>query len=94
MYLDLSCKVMPLNERGPVSKRDRPPLLGLNGFHTGDVFNVMEMNKKKRCIKRTQHKETVSKNSKHVTLDEIGRRIAFRDFNIIVGDVDGLLSSV
>ena len=95
-----------LNERGGYIQEAGPStpatLLGLNGAPTaGDVFNVMESEQeaKKIAIKRTQlQREQSVRTQKHVTLDEIGRRIAlgeFQELNIIVkGDVDGSIEAL
>ena len=72
-------------------------MLGLNGApQAGDEFNVMtdEREAKQIANKRLQlQREQGIRTQKHITLDEIGRRIAIGDFkelNIIVkGDVDG-----
>ncbi len=72
-------------------------LLGLNGApQAGDSFNVMEDDRSAREIanKREQLQRMQGIiTQKHVTLDEIGRRIAigsFKELNIIIkGDVDG-----
>ena len=77
-------------------------LLGLNGApQAGDSFNVMqdEQEAKKIATKRTQLKrEQGVRTQKHITLDEIGRRIALGDFkelNVIVkGDVDGSIEAL
>ena len=77
-------------------------LLGLNGApQAGDAFNVMndEQEAKKIATKRTQLKrEQGVRTQKHITLDEIGRRIALGDFkelNVIVkGDVDGSIEAL
>ncbi|MBQ1204641.1 MAG: translation initiation factor IF-2, partial [Alistipes sp.] len=71
-------------------------VLGLNGApQAGDSFNVMEDDRSAREIanKREQLQRMQGiMTQKHVTLDEIGRRIAigsFKELNIIVkGDVD------
>ena len=95
-----------LNERGSNIQEAGPStpatLLGLNGAPTaGDIFNVMESEQeaKKIAIKRTQlQREQSVRTQKHVTLDEIGRRIAlgeFQELNIIVkGDVDGSIEAL
>ena len=95
-----------LNERGSNIQEAGPStpatLLGLNGAPTaGDVFNVMESEQeaKKIATKRTQlQREQSVRTQKHVTLDEIGRRIAlgeFQELNIIVkGDVDGSIEAL
>ena len=72
-------------------------VLGLNGApQAGDLFNVMDDDRSAREIanKREQLQRMQGiMTQKHVTLDEIGRRIAigsFKELNIIVkGDVDG-----
>ena len=77
-------------------------LLGLNGAcQAGDTFNVMENEKEAKDIanKRTQlQREQGLRTQTHVTLDEIGRRIAlgnFKELNIIVkGDVDGSVEAL
>jgi translation initiation factor IF-2 len=77
-------------------------LLGLNGApQAGDGFNVMKDEKEAKSIatKRQQlQREQGIRTQKHVTLDEIGRRIAIGDFkelNIIVkGDVDGSVEAL
>ena len=94
------------NERG---KRivEAPPatpvlVLGLNGApQAGDTFHVMEDDKQAREIanKREQLQRMQGlKTQKHITLDEIGRRIAignFQELNIIVkGDVDGSVEAL
>ncbi len=67
----------------------------------GDVFNVMKEEKEAKSLasKRQQLiREQGLRTQKHVTLDEIGRRIAIGDFkeiNIIVkGDVDGSIEAL
>ncbi len=77
-------------------------VLGLNGApQAGDAFNVMdddrsarELANKREQLQRMQGLRT----QKHVTLDEIGRRIAignFKELNIIVkGDVDGSVEAM
>ena len=77
-------------------------LLGLNAAaQAGDVFNVMEDEKEARNLatKRQQLiREQSQRTQKHITLDEIGRRIAIGDFkelNIIIkGDVDGSVEAL
>ena len=77
-------------------------VLGLNGApQAGDTFNVMEDDRSAREIanKRSQLQRMQGiMTQKHVTLDEIGRRIAigsFKELNIIVkGDVDRLYSII
>ncbi|MDG1973442.1 MAG: translation initiation factor IF-2 [Flavobacteriaceae bacterium] len=77
-------------------------VLGLDGApQAGDKFNVFENEKeaKQIAIKRTQLvREQSVRTQKHITLDEIGRRIALGDFkelNIILkGDVDGSVEAL
>jgi len=89
----------PIKEAGP----SQPMLmLGLNGApQAGDGFNVMADEKESKVIatKRLQlQREQGLRTQKHITLDEIGRRIAIGDFkelNIIVkGDVDGSVEAL
>jgi translation initiation factor IF-2 len=90
---------LPIKEAGP----SQPMLmLGLNGApQAGDGFNVMADEKESKLIatKRLQlQREQGLRTQKHITLDEIGRRIAIGDFkelNIIVkGDVDGSVEAL
>ena len=77
-------------------------VLGLNGApQAGDKINVMDDDRSAREIatKREQLQRIQGiKTQKHVTLDEIGRRIAignFKELNIIVkGDVDGSIEAM
>ncbi|MDZ7741927.1 MAG: translation initiation factor IF-2 [Bacteroidota bacterium] len=88
-----------IKEAGPSSPL---LLLGLNGApQAGDVFNVMrdEREVKEISAKRQQlQREQGLRTQKHITLDEIGRRIAIGDFqelNVIVkGDVDGSVEAL
>ncbi len=89
----------PVREAGPAT----PALiLGLNGApQAGDNFNVMSSDREARDIanKREQlQREQGLRTQKHITLDEIGRRIAignFQELNIIVkGDVDGSIEAI
>ncbi len=94
------------NERNILVKEAGPSapvlLLGLNGApQAGDGFNVMKDEKEAKAIanKRTQlQREQGIRTQKHITLDEIGRRIAIGDFkelNVIVkGDVDGSVEAL
>jgi translation initiation factor IF-2 len=94
------------NERNQSIKAAMPAspllMLGLNGApQAGDVFNVMSDEKEVKTIanKRLQlQREQGIRTQKHITLDEIGRRIAIGDFkelNIIVkGDVDGSVEAL
>ena len=96
MYNERGAKV---DEVGPAT----PALiLGLNGApQAGDKFNVMENDREAKDIatKRAQlQREQGLRTQKHITLDEIGRRIAignFQELNIIVkGDVDGSIEAL
>ena len=94
------------NERGQKVEEADPStpvsVLGLNGAPTaGEVFNVMEdereakdLANKREQLLRIQGLRT----QKHITLEEIGRRIAignFQELNIIVkGDVDGSIEAL
>ena len=77
-------------------------VLGLDGApQAGDKFNVMEDEREAKDIasKRAQlHREQSVRTQRHITLDEIGRRIALGDFkelNIILkGDVDGSVEAL
>ncbi|MFP4096638.1 MAG: translation initiation factor IF-2 [Cyclobacteriaceae bacterium] len=77
-------------------------VLGLDGApQAGDKFNVMESEREAREIanKREQIlREQSLRTKKHITLDEIGRRLAigsFKELNIIVkGDVDGSVEAL
>ena len=77
-------------------------ILGLNGApQAGDKFNVMDSEREARSItnKREQlAREQGLRTQKHITLDEIGRRIAignFQELNLIVkGDVDGSIEAL
>ena len=77
-------------------------MLGLNGApQAGDKFNVFDTDKEAREIatKREQLiREQKLRTKKHVTLDEIGRRLAlgsFKELNIILkGDVDGSIEAL
>ena len=88
-----------VTEAGPATPVQ---LLGLNGApQAGDSFNVMEDDRSAREVanKREQLQRMQGlMTQKHVTLDEIGRRIAigsFKELNIIVkGDVDGSVEAM
>ena len=94
------------NERGQKVQVAGPStpvqVLGFNGApQAGDAFNVMDDDRSAREIasKREQLQRIQGlKTQKHVTLDEIGRRIAigsFKELNIIVkGDVDGSIEAM
>ena len=74
----------------------------MNGApQAGDKFNVMDSEREARNIanKREQlAREQGLRTQKHITLDEIGRRIAignFQELNLIVkGDVDGSIEAL
>ena len=94
------------NERNQPVKSAGPAqpvlLLGLNGApQAGDTFKVCESEQEARSVatKRARlAREMGLRTQKHVTLEEIGRRIAIGDFkelNIIVkGDVDGSVEAL
>lgn len=94
------------NERGEKLEQAGPSepalILGLNGApQAGDKFNVMSDDKEARLLanKREQlQREQGLRTQKHITLDEIGRRIAignFQELNVIVkGDVDGSIEAL
>ncbi|WP_291857089.1 translation initiation factor IF-2 [Marinilabilia sp.] len=77
-------------------------VLGLNGApQAGEKFHVMENEKEAKEIatKRSQlQREQGLRTQKHITLDEIGRRIAignFQELNLVVkGDVDGSIEAL
>ena len=88
-----------LKEVGPATPVQ---MLGLPGApQAGDRFNVMDSDKEAREIatKREQIlREQSVRTKKHITLDEIGRRLAvgnFKELNVIVkGDVDGSVEAL
>ena len=94
------------NDKGQAVKEAGPSIpvsiLGFNGAPSaGDASNVLNDEKEVKAIasKREQlHREQGLRTQKHITLDEIGRRIAIGDFqelNIIVkGDVDGSIEAL
>ena len=94
------------NERGQKVEQAGPShpvkVLGLSGApQAGDKFNVMNDEREAREIanKRLQlQREQGIRTHKHITLDEIGRRLAIGDFkelNVIVkGDVDGSIEAL
>ncbi|GAB1403444.1 hypothetical protein MASR1M74_06220 [Lentimicrobium sp.] len=94
------------NERNQLIKEAGPStpllLLGLNGApQAGDIFKVMQDEREAKNIVAKRHqlqREQGIRTQKHITLDEIGRRIAIGDFkelNIIVkGDVDGSVEAL
>ncbi|MBS1501089.1 MAG: translation initiation factor IF-2 [Bacteroidetes bacterium] len=94
------------NERGQRIDKAGPStpvqVLGMQGAPTaGDKFNALESEVEAREIanKRMQlQREQGLRTQKHITLDEIGRRLAvgnFKELNIIVkGDVDGSIEAL
>jgi translation initiation factor IF-2 len=94
------------DERGNIVKIAGPStpisILGLDGApQAGDKFNVLqdEREAKQIAAKRGQLlREQSVRTQRHITLDEIGRRIALGDFkelNIILkGDVDGSVEAL
>ena len=94
------------NERNQKIEKAGPAepaiILGLDGApQAGDNFNVMENEREARSIanKREQlAREQGLRSQKHITLDEIGRRIAignFQELNLIIkGDVDGSVEAL
>ncbi len=94
------------DERGNVVLQAGPStpvsVLGLDGAATaGDKFNIFEDEKEAKQIasKRSQlMREQSVRTQRHITLDEIGRRIAlgqFKELNVILkGDVDGSVEAL
>jgi translation initiation factor IF-2 len=94
------------NERGQRVDEAGPSvpvlILGINGApQAGDRFNVMGTDREAKEIatRREQlQREQGLRTHKHITLDEIGRRIAignFQELNVIVkGDVDGSVEAL
>ena len=88
-----------VNEAGPATPIS---ILGLDGApQAGDKFNVFEDEREAKAIasKRTQlQREQSVRTQRHITLDEIGRRIALGDFKelnvILKGDVDGSVEAL
>jgi translation initiation factor IF-2 len=88
-----------INTAGPA---EPAIILGLDGApQAGDKFNVMENERDARNVanKREQlSREQGLRTQKHITLDEIGRRIAignFQELNLIIkGDVDGSIEAL
>jgi len=89
-------KVLEAGPATPIS------ILGLDGApQAGDKFNVFEDEREAKTIatKRTQlQREQSVRTQRHITLDEIGRRIALGDFKelnvILKGDVDGSVEAL
>jgi translation initiation factor IF-2 len=94
------------DERGKTIDKAPPStpvsILGLDGApQAGDNFNVLEDEREAKQIaaKRTQLlREQNVRTQRHITLDEIGRRIALGDFKelnmILKGDVDGSVEAL
>ena len=100
-------KVKAMLNHQNIARKTAPPatpvqVLGLNGApRAGDTFRVMssikevgELAQKKQQLLREQALRTKS----HLTLDEIGRRLAvgnFKELNIIIkGDMDGSIEAL
>lgn len=94
------------DERGKVVKEAGPStpvsILGIPGAPSaGEKFNIMNDEREAKAIatkRDTLQREQGVRTQKHVTLDEIGRRLAlgeFKELNIIVkGDVDGSIEAL
>jgi len=88
-----------LKEAGPAMPLQ---VLGLNGApQAGDKFQIMETEREAREIASRREqllREQSIRTKKHITLDEIGRRLAignFKELNIIVkADVDGSVEAL
>jgi len=96
MHNEHGKKVKEVGPATPVS------IIGLNGApNAGDKFNILSDEKEAKQIasKREQlQREQGVRTKKHITLEEIGRRLAIGDFkelNVIVkGDVDGSIEAL
>jgi translation initiation factor IF-2 len=96
MFNERNQRVMVAGPSTPVQ------LLGMSGApQAGDTFHVLEDEREAREIanKRMQlQREQGIRTTKHITLDEIGRRLAignFKELNVIVkGDVDGSVEAL
>lgn len=96
LFNERGARIDEVGPSGPVQ------VLGMQGAPTaGDKFNALESEVEAREIanKRLQlQREQGLRTQKHITLDEIGRRLAignFKELNIIVkGDVDGSIEAL
>jgi translation initiation factor IF-2 len=96
MYDDTGSRIDSAGPSTPVQ------VLGLNNApQAGDKFNVMENEReaKELANRREQiQREQSIRTKKHITIDEIGRRIAlgtFKELNLIIkGDVDGSVEAL
>jgi len=96
MYDDTGSRIKEAGPATPVQ------VLGLDGApQAGEKFQVMENDREAREVanKRSQlAREQSIRTKKHITLDEIGRRLAigsFKQLNVIVkGDVDGSVEAL
>lgn len=94
------------NERGQIIEEAGPAIpvsiLGLSGApNAGDRFNIMTDEREGKSMANKREKlirEQGIRTQKHITLDEIGRRIAIGEFNelniIVKGDVDGSIEAL
>lgn len=93
------------NERGKKITKAGPStpvlMLGMNGAPTaGESFNVLDEREAKDIANKREQLQRMQglRATKHITLDEIGRRIAignFKELNVIVkGDVDGSIEAL
>ena len=88
-----------IDEAGPATPAT---ILGLDGApQAGDKFHILGSEKEARDIANKRERlqrEQELKTQKHITLDEIGRRIAignFQELNVIIkGDVDGSIEAL
>jgi translation initiation factor IF-2 len=96
MFDDTGKKVKEAGPSTPVQ------ILGLDGApQAGEKFQIMESDREAREVanKRSQIlREQSIRTKKHITLDEIGRRLAigsFKQLNVIIkGDVDGSIEAL
>ena len=100
-------KVRAMHDEHGIALKEAGPscpvsVLGISGApNAGDKFHILDDEKEAKSIalKREQlYREQGLRTTKHITLDEIGRRLAIGDFkelNIIVkGDVDGSIEAL